>query len=446
MFILFRKHLFSFSLIIIYLTNITTLAQPPPFFHHICQNSATYSINSTYQRNLDTALSALLTTNSGFGYFNFTTGQHNDKVISFALCRGDLEPALCTNCVNDSIFKLRELCPNQTEAIGYYDKCFLKYSNETRNTNEVALPNPQNTSNIDRFNGALRELRDRLRGEAAAGGPLLKFATGNITGPDFSKIYGLVQCTPDLSEQVCSDCLEAAVNRIPNTNLYGKVGGRILQSTCNFRYEIYEFFNKTTQVIPPPPPGKEEHTTLIVIIVIVFVTIAAIIIASLCFFMRTMKKKTQISSPHESAQTETMDIGVAEPLQYSFSAIKAATDDFSEDNKLGRGGFGAVYKGTLIDGNEIAVKRLARNSQQGDVEFKNEVFLVLKLQHRNLVRLLGYSIEGKERLLIYEFLPNGSLNQFIFDPTKRKLLDWEIRYNIIKELQRDYYTFMKILV
>ncbi|KAJ0439115.1 putative protein kinase RLK-Pelle-DLSV family [Helianthus annuus] len=126
-----------------------------------------------------------------------------------------------------------------------------------------------------------------------------------------------------------------------------------------------------------------------------------------------------------------MDIGIVEPLQYSFSAIKAATNDFSEDNKLGRGGFGAVYKGTLIDGNEIAVKRLARNSQQGDVEFKNEVFLVLKLQHRNLVRLLGYSIEGKERLLIYEFLPNGSLNQFIFDQTKRILLDWEMRYNII---------------
>ncbi|KAF5761218.1 putative Gnk2-like domain-containing protein [Helianthus annuus] len=236
MFILFRKHLFSFSLIIICLTNITTLAQPPPFFHHICENKANYTINSPYQRNLDTALSALPTTNSGFGYFNFTTGQLNDRVISFALCRGDLEPALCTNCVNDSIIKLRELCPNQTEAIGYYNKCFLKYSNETRNTNEVALPNLQNTSNVDRFNAALRELMDRLRGEAAAGGPLLKFATGNITGPNFSTIYGLMQCTPDLPEQACSDCLEAAVNRIPNTNLYGKDGGRILQSTCNFRY------------------------------------------------------------------------------------------------------------------------------------------------------------------------------------------------------------------
>uniref|UniRef100_A0A251S113 Putative serine/threonine/dual specificity protein kinase, catalytic domain-containing protein n=1 Tax=Helianthus annuus TaxID=4232 RepID=A0A251S113_HELAN len=131
-----------------------------------------------------------------------------------------------------------------------------------------------------------------------------------------------------------------------------------------------------------------------------------------------------------------MDIGSSESLQYNFSIIKAATNDFSEDNKLGSGGFGAVYKGKLIDGTEVAVKRLAGNSQQGDTEFKNEVLLVLKLQHRNLVRLLGFSIEGKERLLIYEFLPNASLDQFVFDQTKRILLDWETRYNIIKGIAK----------
>ncbi|KAJ0439129.1 putative Gnk2-like domain-containing protein [Helianthus annuus] len=227
MFILFRKHLFSFSLIIICLTNTTTLAQPPPFFHHICENKATYTINSPYQRNLDTALLALPTTNSGSGYYNFTTGQLSDRVISFALCRGDIEPDACTKCLSDSIIKLGELCPTQTESIGYYNECFLKYSNETGNTNAGTLASPQSVN-----------LMDRLIGEAAAGGPLLKVATGNITGPDFATIHGLVQCTPNLSEKVCSDCLEAAVNQIPNSKINGTNGGRILQSTCNFRFEV----------------------------------------------------------------------------------------------------------------------------------------------------------------------------------------------------------------
>ncbi|GJV95393.1 putative receptor-like protein kinase [Tanacetum coccineum] len=127
---------------------------------------------------------------------------------------------------------------------------------------------------------------------------------------------------------------------------------------------------------------------------------------------------------------------MAESFQYNFSTVQVATNDFSEDNKLGQGGFGAVYKGVLEDGEEIAVKRLADNSGQGDQEFKNEVVLVAKLQHRNLVRLLGFSIHGHERLLIYEFLPNASLDHFIFDPMKRTLLNWEKRYKIIKGIAK----------
>ncbi|KAF5786445.1 putative protein kinase RLK-Pelle-DLSV family [Helianthus annuus] len=111
--------------------------------------------------------------------------------------------------------------------------------------------------------------------------------------------------------------------------------------------------------------------------------------------------------------------------------MKAATNDFSQENKLGAGGFGPVYRGRLEDGHEIAVKRLSKNSGQGDLEFKNEVLLVAKLQHRNLVRLLGFSIKGNERLLIYEYMQNASLDNFLFDPTKRMFLDWEKRYNII---------------
>ncbi|GAY32452.1 hypothetical protein CUMW_002460 [Citrus unshiu] len=99
---------------------------------------------------------------------------------------------------------------------------------------------------------------------------------------------------------------------------------------------------------------------------------------------------------------------------FELATIANATDNFSINNKLGEGGFGRVYKGTLVDGQEIAVKRLSKISEQGLNELKNEVILFSKLQHRNLVKLLGCCIQGEEKLLIYEFMPNKSLDYFIF--------------------------------
>ncbi|XLT70180.1 hypothetical protein HN873_026619, partial [Arachis hypogaea] len=99
---------------------------------------------------------------------------------------------------------------------------------------------------------------------------------------------------------------------------------------------------------------------------------------------------------------------------FDMSTISSATNNFSADNILGKGGFGSVYKGVLKDGKEIAVKRLLQNSSQGIQEFKNEVMHIAKLQHRNLVKLLGCCIYAEERLLVYEFMPNKSLDYFIF--------------------------------
>ncbi|KAJ0508325.1 putative protein kinase RLK-Pelle-DLSV family [Helianthus annuus] len=121
---------------------------------------------------------------------------------------------------------------------------------------------------------------------------------------------------------------------------------------------------------------------------------------------------------------------------FSFSTIANATANFLSDNKLGQGGFGAVYKGILEDGQEIAVKRLSKYSSQGLEEFKNEVICISKLQHRNLVKLLGCCIHGDEKLLVYEYMPNKSLDSFIFDIAQSLLLDWTKRVNIIKGIAR----------
>ncbi|KAF8414026.1 hypothetical protein HHK36_002025 [Tetracentron sinense] len=121
---------------------------------------------------------------------------------------------------------------------------------------------------------------------------------------------------------------------------------------------------------------------------------------------------------------------------FDLDSIAAATNNFSIENKIGEGGFGPVYKGELPKGKEIAVKRLSQSSGQGLVEFKNEVILIAKLQHRNLVKLLGCCIQGEERMLVYEYMPNKSLDYFIFDQNRRKLLSWQKRFDIVMGIAR----------
>ncbi|GAB2233615.1 hypothetical protein Droror1_Dr00002841 [Drosera rotundifolia] len=121
---------------------------------------------------------------------------------------------------------------------------------------------------------------------------------------------------------------------------------------------------------------------------------------------------------------------------FRFNMIVQATNNFSDKNKLGEGGFGPVYKGELKGGQEIAVKRLSKDSKQGLDEFKNEVVCIARLQHRNLVRLLGCCIHAEERMLIYEYMPNKSLDYFIFDENRSMLLDWPRRLQIIHGIAR----------
>ncbi|WVZ59666.1 hypothetical protein U9M48_009776 [Paspalum notatum var. saurae] len=121
---------------------------------------------------------------------------------------------------------------------------------------------------------------------------------------------------------------------------------------------------------------------------------------------------------------------------FDVETIQDATDNFSVHNKIGKGGFGPVYMGKLEDGQDIAVKRLSRRSTQGLREFKNEVKLIAKLQHRNLVRLLGCCIDGPERMLVYEYMHNRSLNTFLFNEEKQSMLSWEKRFNIINGIAR----------
>ncbi|CAJ1948528.1 unnamed protein product [Sphenostylis stenocarpa] len=145
---------------------------------------------------------------------------------------------------------------------------------------------------------------------------------------------------------------------------------------------------------------------------LIFVTsIAAIFGVMLAIYFVYRRNTIEKSKTKEKIerQLDVLDV----PL-FDLVSITTATNNFSLNNKIGQGGFGPVYKGKFVDGREIAVKRLSSSSGQGITEFITEVSLIAKLQHRNLVKLLGCCFRGKEKLLVYEYMVNGSLDKFIF--------------------------------
>ncbi|XP_022877625.1 G-type lectin S-receptor-like serine/threonine-protein kinase At4g27290 isoform X2 [Olea europaea var. sylvestris] len=153
---------------------------------------------------------------------------------------------------------------------------------------------------------------------------------------------------------------------------------------------------------------------------------------SLMLYLRRRKKRNhRLRSFGRQGHNKDIEI----PM-FDLYTISKATNNFSVNNKLGEGGFGPVYKGLFEEGQEIAVKRLSRNSFQGLDEFKNEVICIAKHQHRNLVKLLGCCIEGEEKMLIYEYMPNRSLDLILFDPMQSAVLDWPKRFHIINGIAR----------
>ncbi|KAL3820635.1 hypothetical protein ACJIZ3_006540 [Penstemon smallii] len=188
---------------------------------------------------------------------------------------------------------------------------------------------------------------------------------------------------------------------------------------------------------------KKSHKITIIVVIV------AVVVLSICLYIcsrlvvkrrdkRRMKNENLVTGQSESVQSHVQDairVNLEDFPLFTFDVLQNATENFSEVNKLGKGGFGPVYKGELENGRTIAVKRLSKASGQGIQEFMNEVMLISKLQHRNLVRIFGCCIENKETMLIYEYMPNKSLDFFLFDQSQ-EILDWRKRLNIIEGICR----------
>ncbi|MCL7040859.1 hypothetical protein MKW94_025477, partial [Papaver nudicaule] len=324
---------------------------------HIC--SGANITTSTYRSNLNLVLSSL--TNSfnktiiRNGYYNETIGRKPDTAYGNYQCRGDISLEECRDTLDLATKEVLRRCPNSTEAvITYKEIVALKFSDQSffsimRDYPSFPLPNAVSVTNPDEFNPGFDRLTDYILDKVASNGVSSSssstnknlYAIGSIDVSRSQKIYGLAQCSADLSVNNCTQCLRDKMDELRKW-FSGRVGGRVICWSCYFRYETYRFYlsNATS-----PPSKQYIHTSkprisrklLLSIVVPSVITVLSIII--LMYFCIKRRKKVL-----ERTTEDIDEIQSAESLQFKFSTISTATHNFSDANKLGRGGFGTVYK------------------------------------------------------------------------------------------------------
>ncbi|KAL9236648.1 hypothetical protein vseg_011290 [Gypsophila vaccaria] len=420
--------------IILFSSNIRKSISTPNYVYSNCTSTP---IPATYKTNLNNLLNSLATKarKNPTNFYSTSSGNDNkdDVVYGLYLCRGDQNVTGCSDCVVAATMDEipNAYCPSSMVAVVWYQECMVRYSNEPllgvmSVTPFEPLQNEVNGMNYNGnqtlFNEVIFSTMNGLVNRTAKAEN--KFVTQVVNFTRSDTLYALQQCTPDLAAIDCAACLTTAISRLEIGT-----GFTLLQPSCQLQYELKPFFG---DVVVDELPGKKKvlgKAIAIGVSIVAFILIIALITIYL-------KKRKDKKYTHVFSRSVSEDFASVESLQYDLSTLQLATNNFSEENKLGEGGFGSVYKGTLLDGQEIAVKRLSRSSIQGAREFKTEVLLVAKLQHRRLVRLLGFCIAGIERLLVYEYVPNKSLDRFLFDSEKKVQLNWNVRYKIIRGIAR----------
>ncbi|KAM0066881.1 putative protein kinase RLK-Pelle-DLSV family [Helianthus debilis subsp. tardiflorus] len=252
----------------------------------------------------------------------------------------------------------------------------------------------------------------------------------------YNESYNLYDC-----QKICwSNCSCVAYTTTRNRvgcKTYGKRGDNMQVQQNNIYYTIDH-----DEEVMMEKKNNKSWIWLIILIGLIIMIVSSILLSSYWVYkninFKEIAKKIRKLLLLQMRRIRRFYINIrtdknmnTELRYFTFQSISSATNNFSSTNKLGKGGFGEVYKGKLVDGQEVAVKRLSKTSGQGVKEFKNETELIAKLQHTNLVRLLGCCIEKQEQILVYEYMPNSSLDSFLFDPMKKGLLDWNNRFVII---------------
>ncbi|XP_031286435.1 putative cysteine-rich receptor-like protein kinase 43 [Pistacia vera] len=348
------------------------------------------------------------------------------KVYVISQCMEDLSDKECRVCFSQIINVLANCFPASSARV-YLDGCFMRLENYSFHEESIGSIDVTKCGQDTEPEKVFKELVEEVIKNIVEKAPMDErgFAVFKETRNGISA-YGMATCWRNLDKDMCSECLNEAASS--TTSCLPSVEGRVLNAGCFLRYSHYQFANNMQF------SKNESHAQIwLYITYAISAVIICIMAIGLGFFVgkvtyrkmvfRKMQKESEmdLSALHKSLQF----------LQFKYSTLERATDSFSESKKLGRGGFGEIFKGTLADGREIAIKRLLLNRKNQIKAICNEMDIMSRAHHKNLVRFLGCCFTKADSYVVSEYVANKSLDRILFDPEEKKELDWKKRLAII---------------
>ncbi|KAM7279696.1 hypothetical protein ACFE04_006830 [Oxalis oulophora] len=340
-------------------------------------------------------------------FATFHLSNSSTTLYTLAQCFGDLSTTDCLLCYAACRTKVPRCLPNDAARI-YLDGCFLRYDNYSFYGESVK--GGFDTVKCSDENVTLSSEVEKVEFRNKVG-----FAVGNVSESavrnegfgvgEVGGVYALAQCWQSVGKDGCRACLEKAEKAVRGCGL--KKEGRGMNAGCYLRYSTEKFYNEG---------GDSQHNGKFKLAAIVGATLAAaavlmLLLCALWAGYAIFKNKQRESNDLKNFSTSLSRAG----LNFKYEALEKATYYFSPSRKIGQGGSGSVYLGTLSSGQNVAVKRLVFNTRQWVDEFFNEVNLISGIQHKNLVKLLGCSIEGPESLLVWKLYTSNRLSEAV-DP------------------------------
>ncbi|KAK2632867.1 hypothetical protein EUGRSUZ_L00960 [Eucalyptus grandis] len=360
---------------------------------------------------------------------NYSVTSPPPVVYGLAQCEGGLIEMDCPLCFAEIRTRIPRCLPNFGQL--YRDGCFLRYDgydfyNETVDpthdmlncSSNSTVPAERATEFSERVDRVLRYVLAKALqngGFAVAGEDAPEGAVG---------VYAWAQCWSTLDAGGCRVCLENATS-MARSCAPGEEA-RAMNAGCFLRYSTTKFYDLDSR------GSSEVSITKAVVPIVVAIAPSAAVVISLVLIGAWIGYKEY--SKKKRVQNSLMQLRASMSkfrLYFKYETLEKATNFFHDSRKLGQGGAGSVYKGILPDKKVVAIKRLVINTQQWADDLFNEVNLISGIQHKNLVKLLGCSIEGPESLLVYEYLSNKSLDQVLLVNNATRILTWEERLHII---------------